>query len=50
MGTYIDYVYVLVKSQIYETYTGCPKKKGTRINQLCMHLKRNLHKLMLYAL
>ena len=31
-------------------YTGCPKKNGTRINQLCMHLKRNPHKLMLYAL
>ena len=30
--------------------TGCPKKNGTRINQLCMHLKRNPHKLMLYAL
>ena len=42
-----------VKRDLVQTLsnsTGCPKKNGTRINQLCMHLKRNPHKLMLYAL
>ena len=36
----------LAKILILVSYTGCPKKNGTRINQLCMHLKRNPHKLI----